>query len=122
MTADRVPAVGLDYMRKLRDVRYHESLFELLAKQREVASLDEVKSAPVIQVVDPAEAPERKSGPSRVLITLGFGSLGFLLSAAWAILADIFAGMQQRPEQASRLNDLRNALSLRKALPSKRRT
>jgi tyrosine-protein kinase Etk/Wzc len=109
----RVAAAGLEYMRKLREVRYNESLFELLAKQREAASIDEAKSAPVIQVVDPAEAPELKSGPSRVLIILGLGFLGFLLSSAWAILADIFAGM--RPEQAARLRALRDAMGIRKA-------
>ena len=110
----RVPAVGLEYLRKLRDVRYHESLFELLAKQREAAGLDEAKSAPLIQVVDPADAPERKSGPSRILITAGLGFTGFFLSAIWAVIRHLFAEMQQIPEQAARLHQLRRELSLGK--------
>lgn len=113
--AGKIPSVGLEYMRKLREVRYHESLYELLAKQREAASLDEAKSAPVIQVVDPATVPERKSGPSRTFIAVGFALLGFVLSATWAVLSDILSAMQQRPEQATRLSALRHALNFRKA-------
>jgi uncharacterized protein involved in exopolysaccharide biosynthesis len=110
----RVPEASLDYLRKLREVRYHESLFELLTKQQEAATLDEAKAAPLIQVVDSAEVPERKSGPSRILITLGLGLVGFLISAAWAILRDVLAGMRQTPAQASRLDQLQSALSIRK--------
>jgi tyrosine-protein kinase Etk/Wzc len=112
--AGRVPAAGLEYLRKLREVRYHESLFELLAKQREAASLDEAKSVPLIQVVDSAEVPERRSGPSRTLITLGFALLGFLLSATWGILVDVLTVMGENPRQAARLSALRNAMSFRK--------
>jgi uncharacterized protein involved in exopolysaccharide biosynthesis len=113
--AGRVPEVGLEYLRKLREVRYHESLFELLAKQREVASLDEAKSAPVIQVVDPADVPERKSGPSRMLITLGAGFAGLLLCSAWAVVAGALAAIRSVPNQAARLDELRQALSIHKA-------
>jgi uncharacterized protein involved in exopolysaccharide biosynthesis len=106
----RLPAVGLDYVRKLREVRYHESLFDLLSKQYEAASLDEAKSAPQIQVVDPAQVPERKSGPSRILITLGCALLGFIFSAAYAILSGVVASMQREPAQAARLQALRAAM------------
>lgn len=112
--ASRVPSVELDYLRKLREVRYHESLYELMVKQREAASLDEAKSAPLIQVVDPAEIPERKSGPPRILITLGFAFLGFLLSAAWVIVSDFVTGMRRQPSQAARLRALQDALSFHK--------
>lgn len=112
--AGRVPAAGLEYLRKLREVRYHESLFELMAKQREAASLDEAKSVPMIQVVDSADVPERKSGPSLTLITLGFALLGFLFSAARAIFAAVLTGMGENPGQAARLNAVRNAMSFRR--------
>ena len=108
----RVAAVGLDYLRKLREVRYHESLLELLSKQREAASLDEAKAVPQIQVIDPAQRPERKAGPSRTLIVLGLALLGFVLSSAWAILTGVIAMMEARPGQAARLRDLKAAAGL----------
>ena len=111
----QVPAASLEYLRKLREVRYHESLFELLAKQREAASLDEAKSAPLIQVVDPAEAPERKSGPSRILIVLGFAVFGCILGVARAIIQSVLVTLRRSPEQAARLAELQCAIRLRKA-------
>lgn len=71
-----VPKAGLDYVRALREVKYHETLFEVLSKQYEAARIDEAKEAPVIQVVDYAIPPERKSGPPRTLIA----TFGLLLS------------------------------------------
>jgi uncharacterized protein involved in exopolysaccharide biosynthesis len=65
----QVPEAGLEYVRCLREVKYHEALFEVLAKQYEAARIDEAKESPAIQVVDPAVQPEKKSGPHRILIT-----------------------------------------------------
>jgi len=82
-----VPEAGLQYVRKLRDVKYAETMFELLAKQYEAARLDEAKTAAVIQVLDPAIEPDRKSWPPRAWIVaiatlLGlFGAVGYVLSA-----------------------------------------
>jgi tyrosine-protein kinase Etk/Wzc len=83
-----VPEAGLQYVRKLRDMKYAETIFELLAKQYEAARLDEAKTAAVIQVLDPAIEPDRRSSPQRTLIiiivTLSafFGSVGYILLAA----------------------------------------
>jgi uncharacterized protein involved in exopolysaccharide biosynthesis len=109
----QVAEAGLEYTRKLREVKYHEAFFELLAKQREAAGIDEAKSAPIIQVVDPAEVPERKSGPSRALITIGFGMLGFVLSSAWAVLSSVLTQMRRSPEQSARLDEIRQAIRVR---------
>jgi uncharacterized protein involved in exopolysaccharide biosynthesis len=65
-----VPGAGLDYLRALREVKYHETLFEILSKQYEAARIDEAKESPVIQVVDYAIPPEKKSSPPRTAITI----------------------------------------------------
>lgn len=110
VSAGRVPSAGLKYLRKLREVRYHESLYELLGKQQAAASLDEAKSAPLIQVVDPAEAPEKRSGPSRLLIIVGFGIAGSLLSAISVIAWNISIPLWSSPGNACRVQELRRAL------------
>ncbi len=109
----KVPEVGLAYLRKAREVKYHETLFELLAKQREAATLDEAKSAPLIQVVDHAEVPEQKSGPPRILIILGCGVLGFILGSVWTLIRNALNKLEQDPRQAARLHELKAALSRR---------
>ncbi len=65
-----VPDAGLSYMRRLRELKYHESLYEIFSKQYEAAKVDEAKEASVIQVVDHAAPPDKKSGPPRFLLTV----------------------------------------------------
>lgn len=79
IATSRVPETGLEYVRRLREVKYHETLLELLAKQFEAARLDEARAGSVIQVVDKAIPPDQKSWPPRVLL-VGIGLFaGFLI-------------------------------------------
>jgi uncharacterized protein involved in exopolysaccharide biosynthesis len=59
-----------DYISRYRDFKYHEALFELFAKQYEIARVDEAREGAVIQVLDAAQPPERKSNPQRALIAI----------------------------------------------------
>lgn len=106
MAASRLPGAGLEYLRALRELKYHETLFEVLAKQRETARIDEAKQATVVQVVDYAVAPEVKSGPSRMLYILLGGFSQALFAAAIVLTRH---GMRQ-PELAERWHALRRAL------------
>ena len=83
----KLPQAGLEYIRKYRDVKYHESLYEALAKQYEAARLDEAKAAPLIQVIDKAVVPERKSWPPRILIISISTLLAALVTCAWVLLS-----------------------------------
>lgn len=109
----RVPQVGLEYQRKLREVTYHTALLALLARQYEAARIDEAKSAPLIQVVDHAVPPDRRSGPPRVLLTLGAGFLGLLLGSLWAFVGNSLRRMREDPETAAKLSELGTALHRR---------
>lgn len=80
MSTGRMPSVGTDYMRKLRDVKYNETLYELLAKQYEMAKLDEARDAVVFQVIDKAVAPEKRVKPKRTIIVFLAILGGFLFS------------------------------------------
>lgn len=59
-----------DYVARYRDFKYYETLFELFAKQYELARVDESREGAVIQVVDVAVPPERKSKPKKALIAV----------------------------------------------------
>ncbi|MCU1294451.1 MAG: hypothetical protein JWP08_3301 [Bryobacterales bacterium] len=81
----KLPQAGLEYLRKYREVKYHEGLYEALSKQYEAARLDEAKAAPLIQVIDGAVVPERRSWPPRTLIILISALLAALLSSLWIL-------------------------------------
>ena len=57
-------------MTRFRDFKYAETMFDLLARQFELAKVDEAKDGVLVQVVDPAEVPEWKSRPKRGLIAV----------------------------------------------------
>jgi tyrosine-protein kinase Etk/Wzc len=84
----KVPEVQLDYVRKEREVKYHESLFELLSKQYEAARLDEAHDAPVLQVLDSASYPDSKSSPKRMYIMLVGLLVGLFAGCAWVLVRD----------------------------------
>jgi tyrosine-protein kinase Etk/Wzc len=62
---------GRDYVARYREFKYHETLFDLYSRQFELARVDEAREGAVVQVLDVAKAPERKSRPKRALIAVG---------------------------------------------------
>jgi tyrosine-protein kinase Etk/Wzc len=88
IATSKVPELALDYVRKAREVKYHETLFETLSKLYEQARIDEAHNAPLVQVVDPASYPDAKSSPFRALIVLGGLILGSVLGIAWILTRD----------------------------------
>lgn len=59
-----------DYVSRFREYKYQETLFDLMARQFEIAKIDESREGAIIQIIDPAEAPERKSKPKKAMIAL----------------------------------------------------
>ncbi|MBV8811999.1 MAG: lipopolysaccharide biosynthesis protein [Acidobacteriaceae bacterium] len=88
VAAGQLPEAGLQYVRKYRDFKYHETLFEILAKQYEAARLDEAKAAPMIQAIDRAVPPEKKSWPPRTLLTLIAAGLAACISSFWILMRE----------------------------------
>jgi tyrosine-protein kinase Etk/Wzc len=113
ITTANVPQAGLEYIRKERDVKYHQLLFDLLARQYEAARMDEAKAAPLIQIVDLAVPPDRKSAPYRALWALTGITLGFFLSLGWVLATHIYRRMAADEQQGRRLAVLREELKLR---------
>ena len=107
----RVPEAGMEYVRKLRDVKYNETIFEILARQYEVAKLDEAKEGALIQVVDPAISPDRRSFPKRGLIVIAATAVGFLFGMFVALFQAGFERLKSTPENNQKLSILRRAFS-----------
>ena len=109
-TSTATPSGGdADYITRYRDFIYQQTLFELFAKQYEIARIDESREGAVIQVVDAAEPPERKSKPQKAMIaalaTLGSGL--FLLLFVFVRQALRNAG--HSPATAEKLKNLRTS-------------
>jgi tyrosine-protein kinase Etk/Wzc len=68
VATSQVPTLGLEYLRLYREAKFQEILYQLYGKLVEMARLDEVRDTAVLQVVDQATPPEKKSKPKRFLI------------------------------------------------------
>jgi len=90
ISAAKLPEAGLEYVRGMRELVYHETVYELLARQFVAARIDEAKEAPLIQTVDRAVPPDKKSWPPRVLFGLAGGVLSALLAAAVLLWRPLF--------------------------------
>jgi capsule polysaccharide export protein KpsE/RkpR len=105
---------GLEYVRKLRDVKYYETIFELLARQLEVAKVDEARQGATIQVVDKALKPDHHSSPKRTYIILGSFVLGWVFGIGWAFGSEGIRRISKNPAERARLDALREELSSKK--------
>jgi len=106
----KIPEVSVEYIRSLRDVKYYETIFELLAKQFEMAKIDEAKDANLIQVLDKALPAEKKSHPKSLLIVLGGILGGALLGVILALFRDFLHRSKLQNPDEQRWQELRAAL------------
>ena len=107
----KVPETGLEYLRKLRDVKYYETIFEILARQFEIAKLDEAKEGSIVQVVDPAIVPERRSSPKRGLMVIVSTAVGFLFGILIALLQAAWEGLKRHRDANMKINRIRQLLT-----------
>ena len=108
---------GAEYITRYRDFKYHETLFELMAKQYELARLDEAREGAVIQVVDAAKPPERKSRPAKALITVVITVAAFFLTLLAVFVRQALRNMASQPDSAEKLARLGRLIRLRGARP-----
>jgi tyrosine-protein kinase Etk/Wzc len=109
----KLTEAGLEYVRNLRDVKYYETIFDILARQFEIAKLDEAKEGAMVQVVDPAIPPDRRSSPKRTLIVIVATVVGALFGMLLAFLQAGWTRLKEDPESGAKLDLLRRALRSR---------
>ena len=103
--------LGIDNLGLLRDVKYYETIYELLAKQFELAKIDEAKDSAVVQVMDKAIQPDRKSKPKRAIIVLLSALAAFFIGVLSAFVREGMSKVRADPQKASRLVELKGYLA-----------
>jgi len=101
---------GPDYVSKYREFKYQETLFDLFAKQYELARVDESREGALIQVVDPATPPEKKSKPKRAVVALAATLLSALALVGFVLVRRSWRASAEDPVSANRMARLRQAL------------
>jgi uncharacterized protein involved in exopolysaccharide biosynthesis len=109
-----IQEVSLEYVRRFRDVKYYETIFELLARQYEIAKVDEAKQGSIIQVIDRAVVPDHRSFPSKLIFTVVGGFLGFFFSVILVFTRASLRRIASNPEERERVETLKTMLSREK--------
>lgn len=98
----RIPEAGVAYVRGVRDVKYYETIYELLAKQFEMAKIDEAKEPTQVQLLDKAVPAERKTKPKPVLMTIAGFIGGAILGIALAFARFAYRSSRTNPDSNER--------------------
>lgn len=106
----KVPEAGLEYIRKVRDLKYAETIYEMLAKQFEMAKIDEAKESSVIQVLDKAVVPEQKSKPKRTMMVLLSAIATGFLTILYAFIKEALNNAKKDTQTEAQLQALKNTL------------
>lgn len=110
----KLPEAGIEYLRKFRDLKYYETIAELIAKQYELAKLDEAREGAIVQVADVAIPPDRKSSPPRTLIVVLMTFLAFIIAVLWVFAGARWEQTLRDPEKRDKVNTLRGLLFSKK--------
>lgn len=104
---------GIDSLSSLRDMKYYETIYEMLAKQFELAKIDEAKDSAIIQVLDKAIEPDRKSGPNRRNFVVLWVVAALSIAIVVAFVLEAMSRVNSDPRQAQRIQSLKRYLSWR---------
>jgi LPS O-antigen subunit length determinant protein (WzzB/FepE family) len=101
---------GADYIARYREMKYYETLFELFARQFELAKVDESREGALIQVLDMASPPERKSKPKKAMIAVIGAIIAGVVILLFVFAREAYRRQKNDQEGAQKLAKLREAL------------
>jgi uncharacterized protein involved in exopolysaccharide biosynthesis len=99
-----------DYTQRYREFKYNEVLFEQLARQYELAKIDESREGAIIQIVDPAVPPEFKSSPKKARIAIVATLAAAFVLILFVLIRRALQTAAQTPENAAKLAAARAGL------------
>jgi uncharacterized protein involved in exopolysaccharide biosynthesis len=108
----------IQYVRKIRDVKYYETIFDLLARQYEVAKVDEARQGSIVQTVDRAIVPDKRSFPQRTLIVLGAAIFGLIVGIFWLMATDELTRLSNTSSGMIGLESLKKSFTSQKKRPA----
>ncbi len=107
-TVGNAPSIGVEYIRRLRELKTQEALFEQLTKQFEMAKISEARDSSSLQVLDEAVAPLYKSKPKRSMIVILSAVTAFFCSIFLVFIKEYLAKLS--PEDSAILSDMKGSL------------
>lgn len=97
-----IPELSVQFDRLERELRVQSKIYEVLTQQYEVARLAAEGEAPIFQVLEMADIPVLKSGPSRSIIIIVATAAAFLFSIVLVFIVNSIRNIENNPETMKR--------------------
>lgn len=98
-----IPALAFEYAGLQRDLTVQMEVFKTLTQQYELTKLEKDQQGPAFQVLELAEVPDQKSGPSRGMICIVATMAGFFFSILLVFILNAIENVRKDPEAMKKL-------------------
>jgi tyrosine-protein kinase Etk/Wzc len=102
-----LPELAQRFGRLEREARVQQQIYTTLRQQYELAQLSLEGEERTFQILEMAEAPDRKAGPSRAMISMITTITAFFLSVFLAFVLEYFSRVKEDPEESEKLAEIR---------------
>jgi len=111
---NRIPSLTNRYLELQGELKVQESIYSMLREQYELVKIDIHDNSRVLQIIDPAEVPELKAGPSRGMLCLTVTAAVFFLAVFWAFVKEYIESKKKDPRESRKMASMRSMLRFRK--------
>ncbi len=116
LSTKRASVYGIEYIRKVREFKYNEALYDILLKQYEAARLDESKDSTVIQLVEKPEVPVIKYKPKRRVFVIQFTLITFFILIFFVFIKNAFEKLKNNSPYTKDIKELEGHFNLNDVL------
>lgn len=113
-----LPELATRFARLQREANVQATIYTTLRQQYELAQLSLQGEERTFQILEFAEAPDKKSGPSRAMISIITTITAFFLSVFLAFVLEYFERVKDDPEESRKLEEIKKNLHRRKKVNS----
>ncbi len=106
----QLPELSAIYANLMTDLEILQVIYSSLRSQYETVKIEEKDNSERFQVVEQAEVPERKAGPSRGMICIIITLSAFLLSVLYAFFLEYIRRVKKDPVESEKLEEIQNML------------
>ena len=106
----QLPELSARFLNLTRDLQIVQAIYSGLRSQYESLKIEERDTSSRFQIIEHAEVPEIKSGPSRSRITIIVTMTVFFLSIFLSFVLEYFERVKNDPIESSKLSEIRRML------------
>ncbi len=107
-----LPELATRFARLQREAQVQQQIYTTLRQQYELAQLSLEGEERTFQILELAEVPDQKAGPSRAMISIITTITAFFLSVFLSFVLEYFSRVKEDPEEGKKLKEIQQGLRL----------